>query len=623
MTLIRVLPLALVLAGACSGKGSRPASLSAATVQSATLNDSTVVVRRIAVDSGEFDYSRGGPTRDGRYFSGMDVKTGNLAVREIRTGERRLLTSYGQGRRGGHAVESLISPNGLTLAFVWSDGQAPFGYELRTIGMDGSGERTLVKTPDTEYVEPTDWTPDGGRLLAIMWRNDHSNQIAFISTVDGSVRVLKSSPDWRSPHAPKLSPDGRWVAYDFQRDQENSARDLFILRADGSRETRITTDGLPTSLVGWSPDGLGLYYGVKRNDAITVWYVPVQEGRPAGAPRVIRSDVWGASTIGLAGTSLYYSVRDDKRTVYTVALDLDAGRVLAPPTPIVSGSGVNLPVIWSPDGNHLAFARNLETGGPSRSVIAIRDISTGAERELPLSLENPTLRHWLPDGRAIIALATRRGQYGIYRVDLATSTAEFVEQVTALSAIPIPSPDGTTEYFVRWRSNDSGAVVARSVQGHQEREIYRGRGNGAASFRLSPDGQSLALITLELRESDAKVAEKLVVIPVAGGEPRVVFSLDPPGRMSSLNWSSDSRHIVFRAGPAEPEVNAVNELWMATLRAGNAHKLLSVPTPFIQPVLSPDGRRVVYVSSTGGESNELWVMENLPGSAKKSPSGAR
>lgn len=630
MRLIRALPLALVLAVACSGKGTQPASLSAATVRGTTLDDSAVVVRRIAVDSGEFSWISiqvpGRPTRDGRYFSYTDV-TGNLAVRDMRTGERLLLTSSGNQLNVAYAFSSLPSPNGRTLAFAWSVGKPNYDYELRTIGMDGSGERTLVKTGDPlEYALPADWSPDGRHLLAIMYRKDKSHQIAFVSATDGSVRVLKSL-DWRTPRGLQLSPDGRWAAYDFQRDQENRARDLFILQADGSRETRITSDAAPKSLVGWSPDGLGLYYSTEKIDATTIWYAPVREGHPAGTPRVVRSDIWGATVIGFSGGALYYEVSDAKRTVYSVALDIEAGRALAPPAPIVAGSDVSLMsrAILSPDDNHLAFVRN-QPGGPTGALIAIRDISTGAERQLPLSLGNLSLRHWLPDGRAIVALATRRGQRGLYRVDLATGTAELVEQVVGNgNAIPIPSPDGTTEYFVRGvSSTDTGAVVARSVQTKEEREIYRGR--EAGGLRLSPDGQSVALITKELRKSDAKETEKLVVIPAAGGEPHVLFSADTPRFIgaASLNWSPDSRHIVFRtAGTVGNDGQTADELWRATPRTGEAHKLLSVPTGIIWPVLSHDGRRVVYVASTGGRSNELWVMENLPGSPKKAASGSR
>jgi Tol biopolymer transport system component len=628
MKLIRALPLALVLAVACSGKGSQPASLSAATVQGASPDDSTVVVRRIAIDSGEFVYQLGTPTRDGRFFSGLDAKTGNLAVRDMRTSERRLLTSDGNWGNSAYALSSLISPNGRSLAFVWSVGQPTFKGELRTIGIDGSGERTLVKSGDQlEYAYPADWSPDGGNLLAIMYRKDNSNQIAFISTADGSVRVLKSL-DWRSPQGLKFSPDGRWVAYDFQRERENGGRDLFVLQADGSRETRITSDDVPKSLVGWSPDGLGLYYGVKRNDATTIWYVPVREGRAAGKPRVIRSDIWGASTIGLAGASLYYLVSDYKRTIYTVAVDLDGGRVLAPPTPILTesfgmdGSGISRAIRWSPDGNHLAFTRTLEAGGPSRVLIVIRDIPTGAERELPLSLENVALQRWLPDGRAMIISAAKRGQSGRYRVDLATGKAELTDQVAAVGEIPGPSPDGKTEYHIRTNSShDSATVIAKSVETSQEREIYRGR--RLTGLRLSPDGQSLAFVTDDLRKSDANLTATLVVIPAAGGEPHVLLSQDPPRFIGDMNWSSDSRHLLFTAGTVGA-VRPVNELWMATPRTGEAQKLLLVKEGlFTRPVLSPDGRRVAYVVDTGGNTSELWVMENLPGSAKKSPGGAR
>lgn len=625
MRLIRALPVVLVLAVGCSGKGTQPASLSAATVRSATLDDSTVVVRRVAVDSGTFIYQAGTATRDGRYFSGLDGKTGNLAVRDMRTGERRVLTRSGDWMRYAYLVRSLISPDGQTLAFVWSVGRPGFGYELRTIGIDGSQERTLVRPQDpSEYIEPTDWSPDGRRLLAILYPKDKSHQMVLVSVSDGSVRTLKSL-DWRSPQGLKFSPDGRSVAYDFQPSQESGARDLFVLQVDGSRETKITNDGVPKSLVGWSPDGLGLYYATKKDDATTIWYLPLQGARVAGAARVIRSDIWGASPIGLVGTSFYYSVSDAKQTVYSVAIDVGAARISAPPTPLLSGTDIVAPTIWSPDGSQLAFGRRLQTAGPNHTAIAIRSLSTGEEHQIPVTLDNASVQEWLPDSRALVVVGARRGQSLRYHLDLATGKSELIEQEAPIWEMHARSPDGRTEYSLHAKSSmDSSWIIARSVGTNQEREIYRGGGVGA--FRVSPDGRSLALIVFDLHRGTPtamKVTVKLVVVPAAGGEPRVLHS---PDRgvigSSSLNWTPDSRHLLFRVA-GQDKSGGFNELWQASLPTSEAHQLLSVPMVFDMPVLSPDGRRVVYVATTGGRSKEVWVMENLPGSAKKVPSGAR
>ena len=180
----------------------------------------------------------GAPSPDGRYLSFVDWNTGDLAIRDLSSGKSQHLTHKGSWSEStAYAEFSVVSPNGKQLAYTW------FGedqvHDLRVVGVNGSEPRVLLRNEEVHIVSPAAWSTDGKNILVLLTRKDRTNQIAIISVADGLLRVLKTL-DWRQPQKMSLSPDGRYIAYDFPPDEESEQRDIFLLAADGT---------LPFSLV--------------------------------------------------------------------------------------------------------------------------------------------------------------------------------------------------------------------------------------------------------------------------------------------------------------------------------------------------------------------------------------
>ncbi len=175
----------------------------------------------------------GAPSPNGRYLSYTDWdKTGNLEVLDLTTGENRRLTNKGSWSESDEfAQNSIISPDGKQVAYAWFNKDF---YELRLVDLDGSEPRILYGNEEVEYVHLCGWTPDGKKILAVFSRKDRTNQIVLVSVADGSVSVLKTM-DWR-PQKMSLSPDGRYIAYDFPPQEDSPEHDIFVLATDGSRE---------------------------------------------------------------------------------------------------------------------------------------------------------------------------------------------------------------------------------------------------------------------------------------------------------------------------------------------------------------------------------------------------
>ena len=90
---------------------------------------------------GEFE---GSPSPDGRYLSFHDWDTGDLAVRDLVTGQNRRLTNKGTSQDSDEFAESsVISGDGRQIAYAWYNKEK--FYELRVIGIDGSNPRTVYR----------------------------------------------------------------------------------------------------------------------------------------------------------------------------------------------------------------------------------------------------------------------------------------------------------------------------------------------------------------------------------------------------------------------------------------------------------------------------------------------
>lgn len=606
-----LLSLPFVLLGGCSPDGSRIATLSAATTNRSAPYDS-VRTRRILVDSQTIDFMDGSVSRDGRFVTGYDAATGNLAIRDLRSDEQRLLTRSGDWQKGDNALTTRISPDGRMVAFLWSFGPPSYAFELRVVGTDGSREHVLRKGNSIASTVIGDWTPDSRQIVVSASSDGNDRQIALMSVADGSVRAIKSV-GWRYPFTMRVSPDGRRVAYAIALERGSSDRDIYVLDLDGTREIRLTRDTQPKDVLGWSEDGRTLYYQTRNNDAATVWRVGVSDRSPTPAPHMVRSDIWGLTRLALNNGTLYYAVTTRQAAIYSLAVDFESGRVTAPSSVVAAGENVSMVgrVAWSPDGRRIAFVRDGLTTGAPPSAIVFRDVRSGEEQQIPVALNGVQLLDWSADSRSLVVAGYDRGVQSRYQLDLSTGKASFIDRLVGDHEIPPASPSNRRDYIVRMDSAaDSVALVvlesgtARESVVLREKRIYRAV--------LSPDGKYVGVVGTPY--GDGRSAY-VAIVPVAGGPPRIVYrSPQPRGLGSQLDWTPDSRFLAF----VEHDSKAgVAELWKVAANADSAERVtrLAGESPAYARI-SPDGHHVGYVSLVGANVRELWAMENLPASGR-------
>ncbi len=260
------------------------------------------------------------------------------------------------------------------------------------------------------------WMPDGSEILALAWRFDGVGLLAVLPSRGGDLPVLKTF-DARAPALAAISPDGRFMAYDLPREKGSADRDIYILAADGSRESQVVGHPATDTVVGWNPAGDRLLF---LSDAAGE--------KPVGNPELLKR---GLEVTGVVGTkasgALFYSLRASEGDVYIAEFDPASGKARGAPV-LVSASfpGTHSKPEWSPDGRKLAYisARGrlpyFQHIGGKR--LRIRDLATGQETEQHFGILGLTMPRWSPQGNRLIVEGHDAGQRAFFLVDLASGT---------------------------------------------------------------------------------------------------------------------------------------------------------------------------------------------------------
>jgi Tol biopolymer transport system component len=538
----------------------------------------------------------GGVSPDGRLLTYVDWNSGgNLAVRDLTSGVNRLLTNNKgpQADSSQFAVRSVVSPDGKQVAYTWSREQDH--YDLRLIGMDGSGARVLYRDKQDSYIEPAAWSPDGKHILATV-----SKQIVLVSAADGSVRVLKSGSGWPAKNA--FSPNGRYIIYDRRSKPDSPECDIFLLAVNDGREIPLIQHPANDEVLGWAPDGQRILFASDRSGTKDAWLIEVRDEQVHGTPLLVKSDLPRMNPIGFTRNgSYYYGTGTASTELYLARLDPAAGKFLNPPAPAIQR--FVLPYTeptFSPDGRYLAYL--LHGGSSSNRFIAIRSLETGKDRQLPRNFRRlfPQLS-WFPDGLSLLVAGAHQSNYGIYKVDVQSGNVTVLVDAgpNVFLATPQSSPDGKVVFYKRniWKREGPSetpqyATLRRELATGQEKVLLGAWNN---SMALSPDGRQLAVAT----------DKELKLIPAAGGEPRDLLTVAAPESLGSVAWTPDGRQLLFLRGSKQS-----SDLWRVPAEGGQPQKIGPLPKGALGLRVHPDGQRLAFTAGEPGQS-EVWVLENF------------
>jgi serine/threonine protein kinase len=354
-----------------------------------------------------------------------------------------------------------------------------------------------------------------------------------------------------------ISPDGKYIVYVLS---DRSRQSLYIRQVSTANDKEIVAPA-PVGFFGitFSPDGNDLYYAVKANlDTGTLYRVPVLGG---------------------------------------------------PPVKLMER--IDGPVSFSPDGKQFVLIRgNYPNPGESALVIANSDgtgernlvVKKTPERFTPIFFAGPS---WSPDGKLVatsVAMFGGRSKVVSFSVadgterDLSTETWQFAGRVLWL-------PDMNGIVVV---AGDSPIAAMLWIISYPDGKIRRITNdlNSYRSIALTENGKKLVSI-----QSQGLV--NLWVVPDGDAEKAVRL---PTGNVINFFTSTGSNVSLVPDGRI---VYVSNEggsagIWITNNDGTNRKQLTANNAANVSPVVTPDGRYVVYGLWQDGKRN-LWRM-NLDGS---------
>ena len=532
---------------------------------------------------------------DGRYLSFVDWETGDLAIRDLRTGlNRRVTDKGGFVKAEAEAEGNAISPDGRLVAFAWDrwDRQADTegNYELRVIDADGRNERVLLRGRDIKYLRPFSWSPDGTAIGVRVERASGSAELIVVSR-DGSRTETLASYDRRNPQDARFSPDGRWVAFTLPRNANDDGLglDVFIVaRGSGRPPTPLVENG---RLMEWTPNGRAILFSRTRGSSRILFVQPVTAGQASGPPDEVTAASEVGSPLGITRDGTLFFTRTRRVTnAVRMSLDPSTGAVGQPeelrPIADVGLAGKGGAPRFAPDGSRLVY-----TSSPR--AITTRQIATGVEHTVVPRLNSILSVDWSSDAASLLVTGIdMAGAFGLFRVDPESGATSLLARIDEKGLVVV-SPDGSRAFYQK----ADRALYVRDLRSDSERRLIDWDDGVMFSAAISNDGRTFAAIGVM----------KVALVDVASGKERVLFqSVEASPERFRLGgvFTKDDRALLLLV-----DVNDDQELWVCDLAGGGEPRKSRMPLKVRGLSLSADGRWMA--ASSWQNTRQVFALERF------------
>jgi len=349
-------------------------------------------------------------------------------------------------------------------------------------------------------------------------------------------------------------------------------------------ETIVSTDQTMTTAI--SPDGKYVAYTNNAGGQQSLWLRQMASGINTQLLAPGRGTIFGHLEFSSSGEYVYFTSRYQDQPTHLDRVSILGGVVKENILTDVDGA-----FSISPDDSHISFRRY----APRDRTLFVANIDGSDIKPIYETSKTFTDNVFSPDGR-LLAFATGQSDtgtrdYGVNTIDLASGEAH-------------PATDHKWFHVrsIAWLPDGSGLFVTARMKNDDPHQIWKITLPTGEVSKVTDTQDDLVTLGLTADLTQAVVMQLSLTSNLYRGpitEPDSARAV--AHAHMGVAWSPNG-DLVFSSSATG---NA--DIWLIDAKASTQKQLTTEVATDIEPVFSPDGRFIVFVSDRGGKYN-LWRM---------------
>jgi TolB protein len=256
---------------------------------------------------------------------------------------------------------------------------------LALVRPDGSGLRMLGPASNFAAAPAPSWSPDGKKIAFSFQRCANCAPRISVALQDGQLRALPGAPVGGDP---SWSPKGDLIAYTHK---EGAERELEVLDLARGSATEVRTPE-NASHPDWFPDGKAIIFAAEVHERLRIFRVNADG---TGQRRLTTSGFYDDPAVSGDGRRIAVACLGGRETWRLCMADSQGIRR------ILERDGNSRSPAFSPDGSRLVFSSDGGNRAGARALHVL-DLKTGRVTVLTARDVDSGEPDWSPDGETIV-----------------------------------------------------------------------------------------------------------------------------------------------------------------------------------------------------------------------------